>query len=376
MNFDFACGRIVFGWGSVSRLPELAKPIGTKALLVTGSQPERSARHVDLPHALFEVHGEPTLELVRQGVKAARNGCDFVIGFGGGSAIDAAKTIAVLTTNSGEPLDYLEVIGKGQALQSPPLPTIAIPTTSGTGAEVTRNSVLGSPEHGLKASLRGPFLQPAIALVDPALTVSLPPETTATTGLDALTQLLEAFVSAKANSFTDTLCREGLRKVRTALKQSYENGADQTAREDMSYASLLSGLALANAGLGVVHGFAAPLGGLLKASHGSICAAVLVAGTAANIRALEQRAPNHASLLKYDEAAQLVTGSANSRRGSLLDWLWQLTHDLNVRPLGQLGLETGQLGDLVEKAGRANSMKANPIALTTEELETVAKQSF
>ena len=322
------------------------------------------------------MRGEPTLEIVRNGVRAARDGCDLVIGVGGGSAIDAAKAIGVLATNSGEPLDYLEVIGKGQSLRTPPLPIVAIPTTAGTGAEVTKNAVLGAPDHGLKASLRGPFLQPAIALIDPELTVTLAPHTTASTGLDALTQLIEAFVSAKANPFTDALCRDGLRCLRTALRRAFEDGSDRTAREQMSYASLLSGLALANAGLGVVHGFAAPLGGLLSAPHGAICAAVLVAGTSANIRALEARDAAHPSLQKYDEVAQLLTSGLNARRSSLVDWLWQLTEDLGVQPLSSLGLKASQIDELVDKAANANSMKANPVKLTGEELREIAARSL
>lgn len=376
MNFEFTSGRIVFGCGAIRRLEELARPFGGRPLLVTGGHPERYSAFAAFAHSIFSLPGEPTLEVVRNGVSAARDGCDFVIGIGGGSAMDAAKAIAVLATNSGEPLDYLEVIGKGKAFESPSLPIVAIPTTAGTGSEVTRNAVLGSPEHGLKASLRGTFLQPALALIDPQLTCSLPPDATATTGLDALTQLLEAFVSAKSNVFADALCRDGLWRVRTALPAAFANGADQTARAQMSYASLLSGLALANAGLGVVHGFAAPLGGLLSASHGSICAAVLVAGTAANIKALEERDPHHPSLQKYDEAARLLTGTPTAHRSELCNWLRELTRALGIRPLRALGLKESQLNELVRKAANANSMKANPLKLTDNELHAIASQSL
>ncbi len=376
MKFEFATGRILFGWGSITGLGEAVKPFGNRALLVTGSHPERAVAFLNLPNSTFSFRGEPTLEIVRKGVRAVREGCDFVIGFGGGSAMDAAKAIAALAPNSGEPLDYLEVIGKGEPLRSPSLPIVAVPTTAGTGAEVTKNAVLGSPEHGLKASLRGPFLLPSLALIDPELTLTLSPDATATTGLDALTQLIEAFVSAKANPFTDALCRDGLRCIRKALRSVFEDGSNRSAREQMSYASLLSGLALANAGLGVVHGFAAPLGGLLTASHGSICAAVLVEATAANIRALEERDSGHPSLQKYDEAAQLLTGSLNARRSGLVDWLFQLGESLRVRSLGSLGLQDSQIGELVEKAANANSMKANPIKLTPKELEQIARKSL
>ena len=188
-----------------------------------------------------------------------------VIGFGGGSAIDAAKAIATLVANGGDPLDYMEGIGAGKPLTQPALPIIAIPTTAGTGAEVTRNAVVASPEHRVKASLRSPFMLPRLALVDPELTYSLPPEVTAGTGLDALTQLIEPFTSHRANPMTDAFCREGLARAARSLRRAYEHGADTAAREDMALASLFGGLALANAGLGAAHGFAAPICGMFPA---------------------------------------------------------------------------------------------------------------
>jgi alcohol dehydrogenase class IV len=383
MPFEFAtANRLVFGSGGVHQLPALARPYGSRALLVTGRNTHRVVPSVEalsrsgISVELFTTEGEPTLDTVRRGAAMARNKCDLVIGFGGGSAMDAAKAIAVLAANSGEPLDYLEVIGRGAAFTNEPLPCIAIPTTAGTGAEVTRNAVLGSPEHGLKASLRSVFLLPRIALVDPELALHLPPSVTAYSGIDALTQLIEPFVSCRAQPLTDPFCRTGLAQVRTALRQSFKDGKDLPAREQMCFASLLSGLALANAGLGIVHGFAAPLGGMLHAPHGAICAAVLPHGVEINIRALRERAPDHTALNRYREIAHLLTANERAEPEDLTPWLLSLTKDLGIQPLGTWGLQPSQLPELVEKAAQANSTKANPIPLTTAELREVAERSF
>ena len=383
IQFEFATASgIVFGSGSRHQLPELARPYGNRALLVTGRNSGRAApliaalNRVGISSVPFAVEGEPTLHTVRGGAETARRGCDFVLGLGGGSAMDAAKAIAVLATNSGEPLDYLEVIGKGEALVNEPLPCIAIPTTAGTGAEVTRNAVLGSPEHGLKASLRGPFLLPKLAIVDPELTVSLPPQVTAASGMDALTQLIEPFVSCRAQPFTDMFCRTGIAHVRTALRQAFKDGKDSLAREQMCFASLLSGLALANAGLGIIHGFAAPLGGMLDAPHGAICAAVLPHGVEINIRALRQRAPGHLALRRYREIAHVLTANERAEPEDLTPWLLSTIRDLGISSLGALGLQRPQLPELVKKAAAANSTKANPLPLTQDELTEIAERAL
>ena len=265
MNFEFATAtRIIFGEGRAATLPELARSFGARALVVTGASAERARPLISsLSAEIFSLAEEPTAEVVREGARRAKDAaCNVVVSIGGGSVIDAGKAIAALATNGGEPLDFLEVVGKGREIQSPPLPFIAVPTTAGTGSEVTRNAVLGSPEHGVKASMRSPFMLPRVALIDPELTYGLPPAITAYTGLDALTQLIEPYVSARANPLVDAICREGIRLAAGALLRAYRDGRDKDARRDMSVASLFGGLALANAGLGVVHGFAAPLGGL------------------------------------------------------------------------------------------------------------------
>lgn len=382
MHFEFAtAARILFGCGARQQLPTLARAFGTRALIVTGANGERFSPLLSAIEASgvrfsrFSVPQEPTIDLVRQGALAGR-GVELVIGIGGGSVIDAAKAIAALIPNSGEPLDYLEVIGRGRPLENSPLPWIAVPTTAGTGAEVTRNAVLDSPEHGVKASLRSPLLLARLALIDPELTLDLPPRITAATGLDTLTQLIEPYVSTRANVVTDLFCVEGLRRVASSLSVVSRDGHNPSARESMSYASLLGGLALANAGLGVVHGFAAPLGGMLHAAHGALCAAVLPAGVTVNIRALRQRSPDHEALRKYQQIARILTGNPQAEAEDVSAWVTHLVAELSIPPLGAYGLQAQQLPELVEKAARANSMKANPIALTKDELTEIAERAL
>lgn len=389
LPFEFQTApHVIVGRGTLSRLPQLSKGFGTKALAVTGRDVSRAAemlaalRDAGVSTAEFAVAGEPTLDEVRAGVRRIKaEGLDLVIGFGGGSAIDAAKAMAVIATNSGEPLDYLEVIGRGGSLENAPLPCIAIPTTAGTGAEVTRNAVLSSPDHELKCSLRGPYLLPQAAIVDPELTMHLPPRLTANTGLDALTQLLEAFVSHRANSFTRMLCREGLKRVGRSLPVAYRAAVegrltekDADARDDMAFGSLLSGMALANAGLGAVHGFASPLGGMLGAPHGAVCAALLPTVVRVNVRALHERDPRGASLAAYTEAAEILTGASDPDR--LDRWLSALCSELKTDQLRALGLQEANIEDLLTRAAAASSMKGNPIALTQPEMRRIVAEAF
>jgi alcohol dehydrogenase class IV len=316
--------------------------------------------------------GEPTIELVRQGAAFGRSErCDLVIAMGGGSALDAGKALAALLTNTGDPLNYLEVIGCGQPLERTPAPTIAVPTTAGTGSEVTRNAVLASPEHRVKASLRGASMLPRLAIVDPELTWDLPGSITASTGLDALTQLIEPYVSTRANAMTDLYCVEGMRRAASALPKAFADGADHGARRDMSWASLLGGLSLANAGLGAVHGFAAPVGGMFPAPHGAVCAAVLPHAIDVNIRALRRRAPESEALRRYDEVGRLLTGNPQARAADAVEWTAEICRRLEIPPLRTYGVRPADFGVLVEKAAKASSMKANPIVLTPEELTEI-----
>jgi alcohol dehydrogenase class IV len=374
MRFEFATAtRIIFGEGTAATLPDLARSFGTRPLVVTGSSTERAAALISaLSAETFAVASEPTVELIRDGARKVKDaGCDVVISMGGGSAIDTGKAIASIATNGGEPLEFLEVVGKGRGISEPSLPFIAVPTTAGTGSEVTRNAVLGSPEDGVKASLRSPLMLPRVALVDPELTYGLMPAVTASTGLDALTQLIEPYVSSRANPLVDGLCVEGMERAAGGLRRAYHNGGDKDARRDMALASLFGGLALANAGLGVVHGFAAPLGGSWKAPHGELCAAILPHGMAANVAALRAREPQHPALVRYATIARLLTGRNDARAEDGIEWVRALCAELNVPPLRKWGVTEADLPGVVEKAARASSMQANPLPLTNEELLAV-----
>jgi alcohol dehydrogenase class IV len=377
VRFEFAtAARILFGPGAAAEVAPAARAMGTRALLVTGLPPEKTLRPDGLECIFFRVTGEPTTGAVREGVGVVRTeGCDLVIGFGGGSAIDAAKAIAGLAANSGEPLDYLEVVGKGQSLRNPSLPFIAVPTTAGTGAEVTRNAVLASPEHRVKASLRSPLLLARLAVVDPELTCDMPPALTASTGLDALTQLIEPYVSSRSNPLTDPICLEGMRRAARSLARAFANGRDAGARLDMSLASLFGGLALANAGLGAVHGFAAPIGGAFDAAHGAVCAALLPHVMEINIRALRARAPHSQALARYQEVARLLTGRPDARPEDGAEWTAGLVRDLGIRPLGSYGVRPRDIPDITARAAQASSMKANPIGLTPEELAEILSRA-
>ena len=383
MRFEFATAtRIIFGAGTWREVGPLAAAMGRRALVIGSGSDERLQPLLDLlagqgvAMVTFNVTSEPTTDIVQQGTQQAREaGCDLVIGMGGGSVIDSGKAIAALLTNGGAPLDYLEVIGRGQPLTKPAAPTIAIPTTAGTGAEVTRNAVLKSPEHRVKVSLRSPLMLPRLAVVDPELTASMPPAVTASTGLDALTQVMEPYVSHKANPLTDALCREGMHRAARSLRRAYEDG-DRAAREDMALASLFGGLALANAGLGAVHGFAGPLGGMFPAPHGAVCARLLPPVMAANVRALQQREPDNPALRRYDEIAQIVTGNPAATAPDAVAWVEALTEALGVPPLSTYGLRREDFPAVVEKAARASSMKGNPIQLTTAELTAILEQAL
>lgn len=384
MHFEFAApARIVFGPGVVSRLPELAAGLGSKPCVVTGADPNRQAgildalASTDLKAVVFPVAGEPTVELAVAGAAFARtNGCDFVVSIGGGGALDAGKAVAALMTNLGDVYEHLEVVGKARPLANRPAAHIAVPTTAGTGAEATANAVLTAKAQRVKVSLRSPMMLPSLALVDPMLTASMPRDLTAATGLDALTQLLEALVSNKANPMTNSLCREGLALVARSLRRAYDHGSDASAREDMSLASLLSGLALANAKLGAVHGFAAPLGGFLGAPHGQICASLLPFVVRANITALSERAPDSKALAAYAEAARIVTGTPSAIAGNCAEWIEALCSHLKTPTLARLGVTREDIPMLVAMAARASSMKGNPIELTHAELAAIMEKAL
>jgi alcohol dehydrogenase class IV len=376
MQFEFATAtRIVFGAGAAAQIGANVKNLGRRALVVTGKNPARAEKLLaslsasGIGAATFAVGGEPEIATVENGVAVAKKErCDFVIALGGGSVMDAGKAIAAMLANDGELLDYLEIIGRGKALAKSSAPFIAIPTTAGTGAEVTRNAVLASPEHKVKVSLRSPFMLPRIAVVDPELTCDLPPALTASTGLDALTQLIEPYVCRRANPLTDGFCEQGISRAARSLRECVFNGQNKSAREDMALASLFGGLALANAGLGAVHGFAAPIGGMFPAPHGAICATLLSHVMAANLHALREREPQNQALTRYQKVAALLTGQPHATADAGVEWVQKLVADLPVPKLSAYGIREEHVADIVAKAANASSMKANPIALTPDEL--------
>lgn len=384
MRFEFAtASRIVFGAGVLKEAGGLAAEFGRRAFVVTGRSGERAAPLLDglkaagVAVVTFSVASEPTTDLVREGTAQARAAdCDLVIGIGGGSVIDAGKAIAALLINGGDPLDYLEVIGRGQPITQSSAPYIAIPTTAGTGAEVTTNAVLASPEHRQKVSLRSRLMIPRVVLVDPALTYSMPPALTASTGLDAFAQVLEPYVSLMANPLTDTLCREGLMHVAHSLRQAYQNGKDVQAREDMALVSLFGGLALANAKLGAVHGLAGILGGMFDAPHGALCGRLLPFVMDANVRALQARDPDSLALERYDDIAVILTGEWDVEAVDGVAWVQDLCKALPVPGLATYGITAAAFPDVIEKAMASSSMKGNPIKLTTAELRGILMRAL
>ena len=386
MRFEFAtAGRIIAGAGRVAELPEVLAGLGSRVLVCTGANAARHAgllASLTLPTAVLEVAAEPTVGLARAGVAAAReHGADMVAAIGGGSVIDAGKAVAMLLGNGGDPLDYLEVIGSGRAITRPAVPCIAVPTTAGTGAEVTANAVLASPEHRVKASLRSPLMIPRIALVDPQLTVSCPPPVTAASGLDALTQCLEPLVSPRASPLTDGLASEGLRRAAAGLRAAYADGEDLAARAEMATCALLGGMALANAKLGAVHGLAGVIGGIADVPHGIACATLLAPVIEANVQALRSQGHGvqggqgvqgvHPALDRYARAARLLTGEPAASVQDGLVWIRQTLSLLAVPGLATFGIGPQHADEIAAKALTSSSMQGNPVALSHGDLKAI-----
>ncbi len=363
------------GPGRVGEAPEvLVRWQARRVLLVTGRSTGRAAslmaalgeQGIDV--TTYAVPGEPTLTVVREGVTAA-GGHDAVVGFGGGSALDVAKAVAVLAVSGADPLIHLEVIGEGRPLAGPGLPCLAVPTTAGTGSEVTRNAVLSGD--GVKASLRSPWMLPRVAIVDPDLLVGLPAATVAASGMDALAQVIEPFLSRRANPFTDALARDGIVRSARSLRRAFTDGmVDAGVRSDLAVTSLFGGLCLANAGLGAVHAFAAALGARLGAAHGAVCAAVLAPAMAVNLRAVRERGA-HDTLLRLTELAVLLTGAVDAEPEDVAEWLADLTRALQIPGLATYGLAGTGTAEVVAAAQRASSMRGNPIELTDDEVAEI-----
>jgi alcohol dehydrogenase class IV len=378
-SFTFAtAGQVVFGPGAARQIPGAVVAHGTRALLVSGSRPQRynvldAVQEAGVSLVSMTVEREPTVEDARVAMEAAR-GCDVVLGLGGGSVIDLAKAAGALVAST-DPMEHLEVIGPGRPLPGPGLAVIAVPTTAGTGSEVTANAVLSSPEHGVKVSLRGPTLLPRVAIVDPLLTLSCPRPVTASAGLDAFTQCLEPFVSPLASPLTDGFARTGLAAGGRSLRRAYDKGSDAEARSGMALCSLLGGLALANAKLGAVHGIAGVVGGVTGGPHGAICAALLPASVTVTVAALRSRDPSSVALRRFTEAARLVTGNDTARVEDLVAWVRDTCQHLSIPGLSAHGLLADDIEHVVLAAARSSSMKGHPIELTTDELSSIVRSS-
>jgi len=382
MQCDFSTSnRIIFGKGCVNQIADLIKPIGRRRLIIQSSSVAADIDEI-LSGQMIETErytcsGEPDIDSITTILGVARqSNCDFVISIGGGSVIDTGKAVSALLTNQGNLLDYLEVVGKGLPLTNPSKPFIAIPTTAGTGSEVTKNAVIDVPSSGVKVSMRSTFMLPLISLVDPLLTIGLPPKITAATGMDAFTQVIEPYVSKRSNPMVDMFCRDAIPRAAKNLILAYLNGNDFEARENMAWVSLLGGLSLANAGLGAVHGFAGVIGGMYHSPHGEICASLLPAVISGNITALQKKDSKHSLLDKYQEIAIWVTGKPKAKLEDALNWFEELGTSLEIPKLSHFGIQKDDFNIIVQKSKNASSMKANPIELNDGELFGILEAAF
>lgn len=382
--------RIVFGEGTFTQVPVQAASFGKHALIMTGRHSFRDSPHWGTLTAglqargisweLQSVEGEPSPQLVDDAVAGWRDAqIDVVVGIGGGSVLDAAKAVAGLLPHGNSVMDHLEGAGPELPYFGPPTPFIAVPTTAGTGSEATKNAVLSfqGPE-GYKKSFRHDLLVPRVAVVDPLLLASCPSQLIAANGMDALTQLLESYVSSRANPLTDALALSGLDAVRTGLLDWYTgNERAASGRSKMAYAAMLSGITLAQAGLGSVHGLASPLGAFFPIPHGVVCGTLVAAATDMNIRALRERAPNSRSLKKYAQLGRLLTGKPEALNDEawvlLVQTLRDWTQRMGLPRLGGYGIQESDIPRIVANC-RGSSMKSNPVELTDVEVRDVLKQ--
>ena len=384
MNFTFmTASHIIFGVGVRNTYFDTILSLGDRPFVVTGSaKPEvesflENIKNLSSAAVFFQASGEPSIPLIHRALAKARdNECNFVISIGGGSIIDTGKAVAALLTNGDNCLEFLEVIGQGKRLHHEPAPFVAVPTTAGTGSEVTKNAVISSPEHNVKVSLRSDTMIPNYAVIDPELCVSVPPDVTAWTGLDALTQLLEAYLTRKRNPLTDGICREGLIRASRSIYRAYTDGGDIDARTDMSCASLFSGLALANAGLGAVHGFAGPMGGMFNISHGLICASLLPHVFVTNIEAAMTLAEPEDLMDRFDKLAEILTGSEDAKKEDAVNWISETSKKLNIPGLSDLGIKQRDFPQIIQKAKNSSSMKGNPLELSDRELLRILELAF
>jgi alcohol dehydrogenase class IV len=382
MNFEFGTAqRIIFGKGCVDQAQDIILGFGRRLLLITGKHNQydnpiinQQSNTKQYEILLIVSDKEPGIGFIQDSLKTIQDfRPDVVVSIGGGSVIDTGKALAILSSNKGELLDYLEVIGKGNPLTKESLPFIAIPTTAGTGSEATRNAVIHDQASGLKVSLRSPFMLPRVAMIDPFLTQGLPPEITASTGMDALTQVIEPLITRKSNPITDSICYHAVSIAREALLTAFHDPGNLDAREQMALVSLFGGIALANSGLGVVHGFAAAIGGMYPGiHHGQICAALLPASFAMNYLAIKSK-PEYADIThRMEEISRLLAGKSQTK----LDVpLRELISEIGIPDLDKLGIEKKDYPSIVEKALKSSSIKGNPFDLSREELYRILEMS-
>lgn len=388
MNFSFRTApEILFGAGTLLHAPTLAARYGKRCLFVTGKHSltrsgqlprlEEALKHngVESIHCIVDV--EPDLAIVDTCARLAReNHCDVVLAVGGGSVVDAAKAAAALATNDGAAIDYVEAVGKGRNIEKIPLPLIAVPTTAGSGSEVTKNAVLRVPELRVKRSIRSDSMIPRVAIIDPALMASAPRSVAASSGLDALTHLIEAYLSKGAQPMTDALVIPGISMAYRSLWALAEDRTNAESADSMALAALWGGIALANAGLGAVHGLVAPLGGFCLVPHGAGCGCLLPATFAMNVQALRTRAPDSLALARTDHIARLLLSEndTNPTPEQVAAELERLRRHLDVPPLSTYGVSEADFARIIA-GSRAGSMRHNPIELTDRELEMILRQS-
>ncbi len=363
-----APGRILFGRGEAAKAGALIGAFGMRVLVVHGSDAQRTG-WLAIPGAEVQslpCRGEPTLQMLTEALFWTRAfDPQVVVGIGGGAVLDMAKALAALIPAPGEPMDYLEVVGRGLPLTAPPLPFIAIPTTSGTGAEATKNAVIGVPDHGRKVSLRDDRMLARIAIVDPALTDYTPRGVTLASGLDALTQVIEPFVCTRATPFTDALTKAAIPMGIAALIQLMQ-GDDAEARDDLAWVSLCGGLALANSGLGAVHGLAGVIGGITPAAHGAICGALLGPVLQMN----RARADGDAKA-RLTEVCRVLGTALGVSAGDAPDALQAWAKAAGLPGLAAQGLQAKDHVAVAEAALVSSSMKANPVGLSLNDLRTI-----
>jgi alcohol dehydrogenase class IV len=382
MNFSFSTANSIhLGDGIAKNLCKFLPESTKRAFILTGKTPARhqflmgSLAANDIETALFQVTSEPTTYLISKALKNARTfQPDTVIGLGGGSVIDTGKALAALLNNDGELLDYLEIVGKGKPLLHPSIPYMAIPTTAGTGSEVTRNSVIGVPDSAVKVSLRSPYMIPRWAVVDPELTYDLPPEISAYTGMDAFIQCLEAYLSRDANPLSDGIALQGLQRASLSLRAACQPKLDKAAKSDLCVASLCGGIALANAKLGAIHGFAGPIGGMIEAPHGALCAGLLLPVLRMNYDIVMRRESDGKTSRKFDQVAQVLTGNPTAKGSYAIAWIESLLKDLPLATLSELGFTEAMIPEAVKKSTQSSSMKGNPIDLESADLREILEE--